>query len=147
MSSEMRQSRWEGLWPMVGKARASPSEIKGSTFLGHQILPRASAGDYPDAHGCHSRMERIRGTEPWGCSGPWAQTSNLWPHTYRGRSFWDWGGGSLRSLGSLLRVLYSSLYFVAVTNNYLHDLRGSPRQPYDIIMPISQVGKEATETD
>lgn len=55
---------------MVGKARASPSEIKGSTFLGHQILPRASAGDYPDAHGCHSRMERIRGTEPWGCSGP-----------------------------------------------------------------------------
>lgn len=41
---------------------------------------------------------------------------------------------------------HSSLYFMAAANNYLHDLSGSPEQPYDIIMPISQARNEASET-
>lgn len=92
---------------------------------------------------------RAHGGQPWGCSGPWAQTSNLCPHT-SGEKLLGLGKGLMgfsEKPRLPLTCSYSSLYFVAMTNNYLHDLRGSPRQPYDIIMPISQVGKEATETD
>ena len=73
---------------------------------------KKQAGDWPDARGRYSRMVGTRRTELWRCNSPWAWVSNLWPPTplsgeklqYR----WDGGGpwgGSLRSVGSLLRGL------------------------------------------
>ena len=59
-------------------------------------------------------------------------------------------GGALGGFSAKRRLpltwSHSSLCFMAVANNYLHDLNGSPEQPYDIIMPISQARNEATET-
>ena len=114
---------------------------------------KKQAGDWPDARGRYSRMVGTRRTELWRCNSPWAWVSNLWPPTplsgeklqYR----WD-GGGALGGFSAKRRLpltwSHSSLCFMAVANNYLHDLNGSPEQPYDIIMPISQARNEATET-